>query len=117
MRNLSISASSYVDGGVTCLSGRTAGYGAEILKDAAFISSFTKDFWRGKYLLDSGDDTFITRWLYAKGWEIRIQSEPEAEIETVVADSAKLLRQLLRWTRNTRRSFLRCIFYIPDLKR
>ena len=66
-RNINISASNYIDGGVMCLSGRTVGYRAEILKDEAFLSSFTNDYWRGTYLLDSGDDTFITRWLYAKG--------------------------------------------------
>jgi Glycosyltransferase like family 2 len=61
-RNISISASNYIDGGVTCLSRRTVAYRAEILTDEAFIFAFTHDYWRGRYLLDSGDDTFITRW-------------------------------------------------------
>jgi cellulose synthase/poly-beta-1,6-N-acetylglucosamine synthase-like glycosyltransferase len=58
-RNIAISASNYLDGGVSCLSGRTVCYRAEILKAPAFIQSSTNDYWRGKYLLDSGDDTFI----------------------------------------------------------
>ena len=73
--------------------------------------------WRGKYLLDSGDDTFITRWLYSKGWAVKIQIDPNAEISTVVADSPKYLQQLMRWARNSRRSYLRCIFYIPGIWR
>jgi len=99
-RNISISASNYIDGGVTCLSGRTVAYRAEILTDEAFISAFTHDYWRGRYLLDSGDDTFITRWLYSKGWTMKIQTEPNAEISTIVVDSPKYLQQLIRWARN-----------------
>ncbi|KAN0107833.1 glycosyltransferase family 2 protein [Hyaloscypha variabilis] len=95
-RNISISASNYIDGGVTCLSGRTLAYRAEILKDEAFISAFTHDFWRGRYLLDSGDDTFITRWLYSKNWAVKIQTELKAEISTIVVDSPRYLQQLIR---------------------
>lgn len=113
-RNTSIMSTNYIDGSVTCLSGRTAGYRAEILQDPAFIHNFNNDLWRGKYRLDSGDDTFITRWLFAKRWNVTIQAEPIAEIETVVANSSKYLKQLLRWTRNSRRSYIRCYF---DLKR
>ncbi|RDW69566.1 hypothetical protein BP6252_08586 [Coleophoma cylindrospora] len=116
-RNISISASSYIDGGITCLSGRTVGYRAEILKDASFLYSFTHDHWRGRHLLDSGDDTFITRWLYTTGWRMKIQTAPEAEISTFVTDSPKYLQQLLRWTRNSRRSYIRCIFHISELRR
>ena len=112
-RNIYMCSMNYVDGGVTCLSGRTAGYRSVILKDPVFIHRFTNDYWNGKYLLDSGDDTFITRWLYSTGWKIKIQADPDAEIETVVVDSSKYLKQMLRWARNTKRSYLRCLTGIP----
>lgn len=69
-RDLSIMSSNGLDGSVTCLSGRTAAYRASILKDKSFLQSFTNGMWRGEYLLKSGDDTFITRWLYSQGWEV-----------------------------------------------
>ncbi|GAA6060740.1 hypothetical protein JCM10212_003784 [Sporobolomyces blumeae] len=80
IRNVEIAASTYLDGGVPCLSGRTAAYRSIILKDPAFMTEFTNDYWRGKYHLNSGDDKFLTRWC------------------------------VLRWTRNTWRSDLRSIF-------
>ena len=52
IRNVEIAASSYLDGGVPCLSGRTAAYRSIILKDPEFMTQFTNDFWRGKYHLN-----------------------------------------------------------------
>lgn len=116
-RNLSIVKSNGLDGSVTCLSGRTAAYRASILKDKSFLQSFTNDMWRGKYRLDSGDDTFITRWLYSQGWGVQIQTSPMANIETTVLDSADFIKQQLRWTRNSRRSSIRCLFGIRNFWR
>ena len=116
-RNKGQAAMNYLDGGVTCLSGRTAAYRSEILISSSFIQSFTRDLWLGRYSLDSGDDTFCTRWLLAKGWHIRIQTAPEAEIYTVVLDTPLFLKQVLRWARNSKRSFIRCIFGIPEIWR
>ncbi|KIW89439.1 uncharacterized protein Z519_09595 [Cladophialophora bantiana CBS 173.52] len=117
-RNFSIAGTQFLDGSVTCLSGRTAAYRASVLKDEAFLRQFTHDLWRGKQPLDSGDDTFITRWLYSHGWRARIQMDSEARIETTVAkDWRKFGKQMLRWTRNSRRSYLRCLFGIPSIWR
>ena len=116
-RNLSIMKSNGLDGSVTCLSGRTAAYRASILKDQSFLQKFTNDMWRGKYRLDSGDDTFITRWLYSQGWGVQIQTSPMANIETTVLDSAGFIKQQLRWTRNSRRSSIRCLFGIRNFWR
>ena len=112
-RNLSIMRSNGLDGSVTCLSGRTAAYRASILKNKSFLQSFTNDMWRGKYRLDSGDGTFITRWLYSQGWGVQIQTSPMANIDTIVLDSADFIKQQLRWTRNSQRSYIRCLFGIP----
>lgn len=116
-RNRDCSASNYLDRSVTCLSGRTAAYRVSILKETSFLHAFTHDYWLGRYLLDSGDDTFITRWLLLKNWHIRIQAHPGAEIETSVKQRGIFLRQLLRWARNTNRSFLRFVFFSPSLWR
>ena len=116
-RNLSIMKSNGLEGSVTCLSGRTAAYRASILKDQSFLQSFTNDMWRGKYRLDSGDDTFITRWLYSHGWGVQIQTSPMANIETTVLDSPGFIKQQLRWTRNSRRSSVRCLFGIRNFWR
>ena len=116
-RNRSIMRSNSLDGSVTCLSGRTAAYRASILKNESFLQSFTNDMWRGKYRLDSGDDTFITRWLYSQGWSIQIQTSSMANIDTIVLDSADFIKQQLRWTRNSWRSFIRCLFGIPKIWR
>ncbi|KAK9760358.1 hypothetical protein K7432_015704 [Basidiobolus ranarum] len=109
-RNIEIAASTHIDGGVCCLSGRTAAYRTCILKDPAFIHSFTHDFWLGKYQLNSGDDKFLTRWLVYHGWNTYIQSCREAELLSTFKDNWRFLKQVLRWTRNTWRSDFRSLF-------
>ena len=116
-RNRNQAAMNYLDDGVTCLSGRTAAYRSEIVKSPVFIHCFTRDFWLGRYLLDAGDDTFCTRWLIAKGWRIKMQTAPEAEIYTVVLDSSVFLKQVLRWARNSKRSSIRCLLGVPKIWR
>jgi cellulose synthase/poly-beta-1,6-N-acetylglucosamine synthase-like glycosyltransferase len=112
-RMVRIAANNYVDGGMSCLSGRTVAYRAAILKTDAFMHAFTHDFWINRYLLDSGDDVFITHWLFRKGWRVRLQTEPAATIGTTVERSAKYLKQSLRWSRNSKRSQFRCLLLRP----
>ncbi|KAI8884776.1 glycosyltransferase family 2 protein [Backusella circina FSU 941] len=80
VRNIEIAASTHIDGGVCCLSGRTAAYRTLILKDPAFQFGFQNDLWLGKYPLNSGDDKFLTRWMVSHGWNTYIQVCPEAEL-------------------------------------
>ncbi|BGP17231.1 hypothetical protein JCM10213_005465 [Rhodosporidiobolus nylandii] len=110
IRNIEIAASTHLDGGVPCLSGRTAAYRTMILKDPAFLWGFTNDFWRGKYHLNSGDDKFLTRWLVSHGWRTYIQVCAGAELKSTMKADWTFLKQVLRWTRNTWRSDLRSIF-------
>ncbi|BGP17214.1 hypothetical protein JCM10213v2_005230 [Rhodosporidiobolus nylandii] len=100
----------HLDGGVPCLSGRTAAYRTMILKDPAFLWGFTNDFWRGRYHLNSGDDKFLTRWLVSHGWRTYIQVCAGAELKSTMKADWTFLKQVLRWTRNTWRSDLRRIF-------
>ncbi|GAA5909302.1 glycosyltransferase family 2 protein [Sporobolomyces salmoneus] len=110
IRNVEIAASSYLDGGIPCLSGRTAAYRSIILKDPEFITQFTNDYWRGKYHLNSGDDKFLTRWCVSHGWKTWVQVTKGAELKSTMKDDWTFLKQVLRWTRNTWRSDLRSIF-------
>ncbi|KZO98905.1 glycosyltransferase family 2 protein [Calocera viscosa TUFC12733] len=110
IRNVEIAASTHIDGGVPCLSGRTAAYRTIILKDPEFLHGFTHDFWLGKYHLNSGDDKFLTRWLVSHGWNTYIQCCREAELLSTMKPNWRFLKQVLRWTRNTWRSDLRSLF-------
>jgi cellulose synthase/poly-beta-1,6-N-acetylglucosamine synthase-like glycosyltransferase len=110
IRNIEISASTHIDGGVCCLSGRTAAYRTVILKDPEFIHGFTHDYWLGKYHLNSGDDKFLTRWMVSHGWSTYIQCCKEAELLSTMKPNWRFLKQVLRWTRNTWRSDMRSLF-------
>ncbi|KND03817.1 glycosyltransferase family 2 protein [Spizellomyces punctatus DAOM BR117] len=110
MRNIEITSTTYIDGGVCCLSGRTAAYRTCILRDPDFQWSFTHEFWLGKYHQHSGDDKFLTRWIHSHNWRTYIQACPEAELSSTFKDNWRFLKQLLRWTRNTWRSDSRSLF-------
>ncbi|KAI8815287.1 nucleotide-diphospho-sugar transferase, partial [Cladochytrium replicatum] len=111
MRNIEITATTYIDGGVCCLSGRTAAYRTKILLDPDFQWKFTHEFWLGRFHQHSGDDKFLTRWLHAHQWKTWIQACQEAELSSTFKDNWRFLLQLLRWTRNTWRSDMRSLFF------
>lgn len=110
IRNIEIASATHIDGGVPCLSGRTAAYRTVILKDPSFLHGFTNDFWLGKYHLNSGDDKFLTRWMVSHGWSTYIQCCKEAELLSTMKPNWRFLKQVLRWTRNTWRSDIRSLF-------
>ncbi|KAJ3167559.1 hypothetical protein HDU88_002005 [Geranomyces variabilis] len=110
LRNIEITATTYIDGGVCCLSGRTAAYRSCMLRDPDFQWAFTHEYWRGKYHQHSGDDKFLTRWVHSHNWRTYIQACPEAELSSTFKDNWRFLKQLLRWTRNTWRSDFRSLF-------
>jgi hypothetical protein len=110
IRNIEIASSTHIDGGLPCLSGRTAAYRTVILKDPEFLHGFTHDYWLGKYQLNSGDDKFLTRWMVSHGWSTYVQCCKEAELLSTMKPNWRFLKQVLRWTRNTWRSDLRSLF-------
>ncbi|KAF8936526.1 hypothetical protein BGZ58_004062 [Dissophora ornata] len=110
IRNIEIAASTHIDGGVCCLSGRTAAYRTCILQDPQFQYQFTHDFWLGKYPLNSGDDKFLTRWMVYYGWNTYVQICKEAELLSTFKNNWRFVKQVLRWTRNTWRSDFRSLF-------
>ena len=110
-RNFDCAATSHIDGGVPCLSGRTCAYRSEIIKDPAFTSGFTDEkWWFGQYQLNADDDNFITRWLVNHDWEIYMQYHPDCEVQTTLEDNPKFLKQCLRWARSNWRSNLSSLF-------
>ncbi|KAJ3096362.1 hypothetical protein HK100_005587, partial [Physocladia obscura] len=111
IRNVEICATTAVDGGVCCLSGRTAAYRTDILRDPNFQYNFANEFWVKKYHQHSGDDKFLTRWLHSHHWDTWIQACPQADIKSTFKDNYKFLLQLLRWTRNSWRSDIKSIFF------
>jgi cellulose synthase/poly-beta-1,6-N-acetylglucosamine synthase-like glycosyltransferase len=111
LRKIDVSASVRLDGGIPCISGRTAAYRAAIVQDLNSQHCFTNEYWLGLWRLNSGDDQFMTRWVIDQGWIARIQSAPEAEIETTVLPSALYIRQWLRWNRNAQRSYSKRLLF------
>ncbi|TLS20378.1 uncharacterized protein PpBr36_11209 [Pyricularia pennisetigena] len=102
-RNFEISATHNMDGGTSCLSGRTGAYRSEILQDYEFREGFMKEEWCGK-ILKADDDNFVSRWLVSHQWKTWIQYEPECEVETTLENNTKFLYQCLRWARSNWRS-------------
>ncbi|KAK1752560.1 glycosyltransferase like family 2-domain-containing protein [Echria macrotheca] len=102
-RNFEISATHNIDGGTSCMSGRTGAYRTEILKSYDFLDGFKNEKW-GKYILNADDDNFVTRWLVAHQWKTWVQYNAECEIETTLETSVKFLYQCSRWARSNWRS-------------
>ena len=109
-RNFEISATSHIDGGISCLSGRTAAIRTEILQTEDFMTGYITETWLGKPL-NPDDDNFVTRFLVAKGWGIRIQMSKEAEVLTTLEFGWGFLKQCLRWARSNWRSNIKSIIF------
>jgi cellulose synthase/poly-beta-1,6-N-acetylglucosamine synthase-like glycosyltransferase len=102
-RNFEISATHNIDGGTSCMSGRTCALRTEILQDPPFLTGFATETWRGRPL-HADDDNFVTRWLVAKGWKTWVQYNSECEVETTLENNIKFLYQCSRWVRSNWRS-------------
>lgn len=108
-RNFDCSACLNMDGGLPCLSGRTAAYRTTILQQEDFAFHFTNETWR-THQLNADDDNFLTRWIYRHGWKIAMQYNAACEVQTTLEDSPKYLKQCLRWVRSNWRSNLTSMF-------
>ncbi|POR34484.1 Hyaluronan synthase [Tolypocladium paradoxum] len=102
-RNFEISATHNIDGGTSCMSGRTGAYRSEILSSHDFLHGFRNEKWR-KWILNADDDNFVTRWLVSHQWKTWIQYNRECELETTLENGHKFLYQCSRWARSNWRS-------------
>lgn len=102
-RNFEISATHGIDGGTSCMSGRTCAFRSEILQSHLFLDGFKTERW-GRFQLNADDDNFVTRWLVSNQWKTWIQYNKECEIETTLENNIKFLYQCSRWARSNWRS-------------
>jgi cellulose synthase/poly-beta-1,6-N-acetylglucosamine synthase-like glycosyltransferase len=89
-------SSQAIDGSISTLSGRSAAYRTEILKNDDFISRFLGGSFMGRKL-DSDDDKFLSREVFARGYEVAIQTA--VCLETTLEEDYKYIHQCLRWAR------------------
>ncbi|RQM05194.1 hypothetical protein DH86_00004022 [Scytalidium sp. 3C] len=108
-RNFEISATHGIDGGTSCMSGRTCAFRREILQSPLFLHGFKTETW-GRYQLNADDDNFVTRWLVSNNWKTWIQYNMECQIETTLENSSLFLHQCLRWARSNWRSNYTSLF-------
>ena len=106
-RNINHSFLAYFNNGqVLNLSGRTVAYRTEILQNESLLNAFLHDYWRGKHLIRTGDDNFLTTWTLHHGWKTHFVTNPHASISCSVCPDAAYIRQLLRWSRDTARAYI-----------
>lgn len=107
-RNILHSSLAYfMDGEVLNLAGRTSGYRTSLFQQENFYQAFQQDYWRGRYLLRTGDDNFLTSWVMRRGWKTQFMNHKEAAILAKVNADTSYLKQLIRWSRDTARCYLR----------
>jgi hypothetical protein len=99
-RNHETVATNFIDGGLSCLSGRTFAIRTTILQNSEFSEEYLGEKWRG-HCLNPDDDNFVTRWVWRRGYKIQIQSAEEVVVHTTLANTfSKYLSQCIRWERS-----------------
>jgi hyaluronan synthase len=90
---------------LTCISGRSAFYRREAIRDLCY--DLEHETFAGVRCI-SGDDKCLTRLIQEQGWKVRYQAN--AHVLTPGApDLRTLLKQQLRWARNTFRSDMKSL--------
>jgi glycosyltransferase involved in cell wall biosynthesis len=110
VRYIDLMATTAVDRGASCVSGRTMCFRTEAIAEDAFHSAFLNETLLGIHLL-SGDDKFLTRYVINKGYKTYHQLQPKCVLTTTFESRPKKhLSQLVRWSRNTWRSDIIALF-------
>ncbi|GKU14231.1 unnamed protein product [Fusarium langsethiae] len=102
-------------GGIWCLVGRTMLLRTAAVKYGTFLNDLTNEIFGGG-LLQTGEDSFITRWLRRNGWELFHQDAREAEVFTEVKSDSTYVGQLIRWRRNGFQAFINQLFIDPGFR-
>ncbi|KAL8867524.1 MAG: hypothetical protein Q9174_005610 [Haloplaca sp. 1 TL-2023] len=106
-----IKATSNIDGGLACLSGRTFAMRSKIIQSDEWTTEFANEKWFfGIPLTSADDDCFVTRYLLNHGWAIKIQVATQAHCTTVLEHTSAFLGQCVRWHRTTWRSNITSMF-------
>lgn len=111
-REFEVAATSHMDGGIGCLSGRTCGIRTEIVQTQYFLDEFKNEKWLGMIpLVAADDDNFVTRYLVNLGWKIAVQHDEGGMLTTTLENNPKFLEQCIRWRRTTWRSNLTSLVF------
>lgn len=94
-------------GQVLNLGGRSMAYRTEILQQDRFYKAVDEDAWLGRYPLKSGDDNIMTTWTVRQGWQTIFLNQSDAHIKGLVNPNASYVKEVLRWSRDTARWYLR----------
>ncbi|KAK1756719.1 hypothetical protein QBC47DRAFT_341437 [Echria macrotheca] len=97
------------------IAGGSVLYRAALVTSDAFVAGFMNDIWHSPFgrrtRLDTGDDTFISRWIARQGYINAAQQLPATDVSRVPKRSAHaFVMQLMRWERSTIQSHLRTVF-------
>jgi cellulose synthase/poly-beta-1,6-N-acetylglucosamine synthase-like glycosyltransferase len=109
VRMLELFSTSVIDQGASCISGRTACYVTSFIQEEQFYDQFLNEKFFGMQVV-SGDDKFLTRYVMKKGGKIWHQGGNKCDLSTTFERGSRFMKQLLRWSRNTWRSDITCLF-------
>ena len=109
------------------IAGGSVLYRAEIAQSEEFQRAFLNDIWHtprwlrlwgdGKTRLDSGDDTFISRWVARQGFVNAVQQLPETKVLRVPKRTgAAWWTQFTRWERSSLQSQIRSLWEVPQIR-
>lgn len=109
-RMVEVRATTLIGGGATCISGRTMSFRKSLLDEKEdFEDYFLKETFMGKLQL-SGDDKCLTRLCINSDYGMYHQVSEHCCLTTKFEDPPVLLKQILRWGRNTWRSDFKLLF-------
>lgn len=109
VRFLELMATTRLDKGCSCISGRTGCYRTNIIQNEEFYKYFLEEKFFGMQL-QSGDDKCLTRFIMNKGYDTYHQLRSTCELSTTFKKGNGFIKQLLRWSRNTWRSDIKAVF-------
>jgi glycosyltransferase involved in cell wall biosynthesis len=109
VRFLELMATTTLDKGCACISGRTACYRTEIIKSNECYDYLAHENFCGLDLA-SGDDKCLTRFVVNQGYLTYHQLRDSCELTTTFETGWAFFEQLKRWSRNTWRSDLTALF-------